>query len=114
MRLNTLVLFNFREGIDKGTHGGLGLNSPMSSEKSNDSNDGLNGGIKQEPDPQPSQSSIYADLQKAMPGANVMQGIDMQTSNSHSSHPQHPIVSINNGTAHHHDMSQILSEYQTL
>ena len=108
-------LCTFREGMDKGGHGPLGLNSPMSSEKSNDSNDGLNGSIKQEPDPQPSQSSLYADLQKAMPGATIMQGIDMQTSNTHNSHPQHPVVSLNNGSAHHHhDMGHILSEYQHL
>lgn len=92
----------------------MGLNSPISSDKSNDSNDGLNGDIKQEPEPQPSQSSIYADLQKAMPGSTILQGIDMQSSNTHSSHPQHPVVSMNNGSAHHHDMGQILSEYQTL
>lgn len=90
------------------------MSSPMSSEKSNDSNDGLNGDIKQEPDPQPSQSSIYADLQKPIPGGTIMQSIDMQNSNTHLSHPAHPVVSMHNGSSHHHDMGHILSEYQTL
>lgn len=100
--------------MDKGHHGGLNLSSPMSSEKSNDSNDGMNGEIKQEPDIQQTQS-VYTDLQKALPGGTIMPGIDMQTSNNtHSSHGQHPVVSMNNGSHHGHDMGQILSEYQTL
>ncbi|XP_045187057.1 homeobox protein six1-like isoform X4 [Mercenaria mercenaria] len=105
-----------REGIDKGHHG-LNLSSPMSSEKSGDSNDGMNGEIKQEPDLQ-SPQSVYTDLQKALPGGTIMPGIDMQNSNNtHNSHPQHPVVSMNNGSSHQHhghDMGQILQEYQTL
>ncbi|XP_052768474.1 homeobox protein six1-like isoform X1 [Mya arenaria] len=92
-----------REGNDKGGH--LNLSSPLSSEKSGDSNDGLNGDIKTEADALTSQS-IYTDLQKPLPGSNILSGLD-------NTHAQHPVVSMNNGSSHH-DMGQMLSEYQTL
>lgn len=94
-----------------------------SDDKSGDSDDGLNGDIKTEPD---TGSSIYTDLQKALPGSNIMSSLDMQTGNAHNAHnphnahnahnahAQHQMSSMNNGSSHHHDMGQILQEYQTL
>jgi hypothetical protein len=85
----------------------------MSSEKSGDSNDGLNGEIKQEPDLQSSQS-VYTDLQKALPGGTIMPGIDMQNSNNtHNSH-QHPVVSMNNGSSHQHHSHDLSTRHYEL
>ena len=88
---------------------GHNLSSPMSSEK-DDSNDGLNGDIKKEPE-LTSPQSVYTDLQKALPGAGILPGLDMQTNgNTHNSH--HPAVALNNGG--HPGMGHMLQEYQTL
>lgn len=95
-------------GVGMTGQAGHDVRSPMSSEK-DESEDGVNGQIKLEPDAHvtATQNSVYTDLHKSLPRDNaMMHGIPMQTTGTHG---HSPVVSLNNGTA-----PDMLSEYQTL
>ena len=102
--------FSRDTGVGMTGQGRHDANSPMSSDK-DESEDGINGQIKLEPDAHvtATQNSVYADLHKSLPPDNMMHGLAMQNNGVHG---HSPVVSLNNGTAP--DMGQMLSEYQTL